>query len=232
MGSAILKEKLKIKYKLKTGIITMKKNRLIVLTLLLSMLTFVSYGQGKVTRPPILKSSFGLKAGVNLSTITKGQSNIDFSPGMNTGFHVGAVVNLHFGYQNEGSPVGTGLFGIQPELLYSMQGFAVDGDKVNFSYISLPVMAKFYVAQGFNIEVGPYFSYLISASPGSTVISGTQIDISGLKDGLDVGAGVGLGYETKTGLTVGARYNIGFLEMDKNLQWKNSVIAISVGWLF
>lgn len=210
----------------------MKKNRLIVLTLLLSMMTVVSYGQGKVVKPQVLKPSFGLKAGVNLSNISNGQANLDFSPSMNTGFHIGAVANLHFGYRNEGSPVGTGLFGLQPELLFSMQGFDVDGEKVNFSYLTLPIMAKLYIVNGFNIEAGPYFGYMLSASPNSTVIDGTQIDISVLKGGFDVGAGVGLGYETKLGLTVGARYNIGFSDVAENIQWKNNVFAISVGWLF
>lgn len=210
----------------------MKRNRLIILTLLLSVMTIFSYGQGKAVKPKVLKTSFGLKAGVNLSNISTGQSNLDFSASMNTGFHVGVVANLHFGYRNEGSPVGTGLFGLQPELLYSMQGFSVDDERINFSYLTLPIMAKLYIAKGFNIEAGPYFSYLISASPGSTVIDGAQIDISGLEGGLDIGAGLGLGYETKSGLTIGARYNIGFSEMAKNLQWKNNVIAISVGWLF
>lgn len=200
------------------------------MTLVLTLATTLSYGQ--VGKPKTLKTSFGVKAGLNLSTISNNQSNISFSPTMNAGFHAGAVANLHFGHRNQGSPVGTGIFGLQPELLYSMQGFVAEGNRINFNYISLPIMAKFYVTKGFNIEVGPYFSYLISSAPNSTVINGTQIEMSSLKGGFDVGVGVGLGYETAFGFTVGARYNLGLVDMANNLKWKNNVVAISVGWLF
>lgn len=210
----------------------MKKNRFIILTVLFALFCISSYGQGKAMKPKKLKTSFGVKAGVNLSTINNSQQSLDFSSGMKADFHVGALVNLHFGYRNEGSPVGTGWFGIQPELLYSRQGFTLDGESVNFDYLTIPVMAKVYFTKALNIEVGPYFSYLLSVSPNSMVIDGAQIATSDLKGGMDAGLAVGVGYETKFGLTVGARYNIGMSEMAKNLQWKNNVIAISVGWLF
>lgn len=113
-----------------------------------------------------------------------------------------------------------------------MQGFAVGDDKVNFSYLTLPVMAKFYISKGFNLEAGPYFGYLLSTSPNTTVIDGAQINIENLNGGLDVGVGIGLGFETQFGIFVGARYNIGLSDMAKNLQWKNNVATISIGWLF
>lgn len=203
---------------------------MILITFLLSIMSIVAYGQ--VGKGKVLKSELGLKAGVNMSNISNGQSNLDFSPGMNTGFHFGAVANFHFGYRNEGSPVGTGVFGLQPELMFSMQGFSVNGDRVNFSYLTLPVMAKIYITKSVSIEAGPYFSYLLNAAPSTTVIDRAQIDLDGLAGGLDAGAGIGLGYETEFGLTLGARYNMGLSEMANNLRWKNNVMSVSIGYLF
>lgn len=212
----------------------MKRNRLIILTVLMSLYCIASYGQGKSSaqKPKLLKTCFGVKAGLNMANINNGQTSINFSPGMKADFHVGALVNLHFGYRNEGSPVGTGYFGLQPELWYSRQGFLASAKSFNFDYISLPIMAKVYITRRFNVEAGPYFGYMLNESPNSTVIDGAQITISDLKSGLDAGAAVGVGYEFKMGLTVGARYNYGMSDMANNLLWKNNVIAISVGWLF
>jgi hypothetical protein len=198
----------------------------------MSFLALISYAQGKPTAPSIMKTAFGVKAGANLSNISNGQENLNFSPATKADFHLGIMANLHFGYRNEGAPVGTGWFGLQPELLYSRQGFAIDEEAITFDYLTLPIMAKLYITGNFNIEAGPYFSYLLGLSTNTTVIEGAQIDLSALKGGIDFGAGIGAGYESKMGLTVGARYLIGLSEMANNLQWKNNVITLSVGWLF
>lgn len=207
--------------------------RFLMLTICLSALTMSLFAQGAGgPKPKIMTFKFGLKAGANLANINNGVNSLDFSPDMKVDFHVGAVANLHFGHRNEGSPVGTGLFGVQPELLYSRQGFAYDGESYNMDYITLPIMLKVYVMEGLNIEVGPYFSYLLGVSPNSTVIDGAQIKLSDLKGGMDAGIGMGLGFETKIGLTVGARYSLGLSDVADNLAWKNNVISASVGWLF
>jgi hypothetical protein len=211
----------------------MKTNRLLTVALLAFLcIPLTSHAQGKPFVAPTLKTSFGVKAGANLATIANQQENISFSPGMKADFHLGITANFHFGYRDEGAPVGTGWFGIQPELLYSRQGFAVDGEAVSFDYLTVPVMAKLYVTEGFNIEAGPYLAYLLSLSPSSTVIEGVQISLDALKGGMDMGVAFGMGYETKMGLTLGARYALGLSGMDANLLWKNNVISISAGWMF
>lgn len=210
----------------------MKQKRLIIPALLLSVFCLASYAQGRIESEKTVKTSFGLKAGLNLSNISNGQDNIHFTPAMKADFHVGAVANLHFGVRDEGSPAGTGWFGLQPELIYSRQGFAVDGEAIGFDYLTLPVMLKLYVMKNLNIEAGPYFSYLFNTSPATTVIDGAQISIDGLKSKAGAGAGIGLEYETRTGLTVGLRYNLGLTDMAENLKWKSNAISLSVGWLF
>ncbi|MFI3261783.1 MAG: porin family protein [Rikenellaceae bacterium] len=206
----------------------MKKHLLLFIILLLCISTVEAQNYGT---PKKVNTQFGVKAGVNLSNINNG-SNIDLSSSMKIGFNVGAVVNLHFGYLNDASDVGTGLFGLQAELLYSSQGFKCDDTNISLNYITLPIMAKFYVSKGFNIEAGPYFSYLISTSPETAVVGSTQVGISDLNGGMDAGVGVGLGYELRSGLNFGARYNLGLSDVANNLLWKNNGIAISIGYLF
>ena len=207
--------------------------RFLILTICLSALTLSMVAQGDGgPKTKMMTFKFGLKAGANLANINNGMNSLDFSPDMKVDFHAGIVGNLHFGRRNEGSPAGTGLFGLQPELLYSRQGFAFDGESYNMDYITLPIMLKVYVVQGFNIEVGPYISYLLGVSPSSTVIDGAQIKLSDLEGGMDAGIGMGLGFETKAGFTVGARYSLGLSDVADNLAWKNNVISASIGWLF
>ena len=210
----------------------MNKKRFLILTICFAVMTTALFAQGAGGyRAKLFTTKFGIKAGANLANINNG-STIDFTPDMKVDFHAGIALNMHFGHKNEGSPAGTGLFGLQPELLYSRQGFAIGSEAYSLDYITLPIMLKLYVAEGFNIEAGPYISYLLDVTPSSTVISGAQIALSDIKGGLDAGVAFGAGYETKVGVTIGARYLLGLSDVASNLAWKNNVIAVSVGWMF
>ena len=178
-----------------------------------------------------LAIKYGIKAGVNLSNMS---NDMTFDPGfsMGTGFQVGALVNLHWGQRTESSLPGTGLWGLQPEILFSNQVIKSDGGDVKLNYIKVPVMLKVYPLSRLSVEVGPEFSYLISASPESLNVDGATVKVEDCK-GFNFGAGIGAAYEFNFGLMVGARYSMGFSDLGKNLKWKNnSNIQISAGWLF
>jgi len=207
----------------------MKRNRQLMITGFLMLFTFISYGQ-PVANPN--KTSFGLKGGVNLSTIGNEQTNIVFSPDISVGANAGIFLNIHFGFRNQGSAAGTGWFGIQPELLFSQQGFSVDNQSVNFNYLSLPILAKLYVTKELNIQAGPYLNYLLSVSPNNVTLGDAEIEITELKGSKDVGLTFGASYETKLGFLIDVRYNYGLLGIANNLDFKNQVIAVSVGWKF
>lgn len=178
-----------------------------------------------------LSIKYGVKAGVNLSNMS---NDMTFDPGfsMGTGFQAGALVNFHWGQRTESSLPGTGLWGLQPEILFSNQVIKSDGGDVKLNYIKVPVMLKVYPLSRLNVEVGPEFSYLISASPESLNVDGATVKVEDCK-GFNFGAGIGAVYEFNFGLMVGARYSMGFSDLGKNLKWKNnSNIQISAGWLF
>lgn len=174
---------------------------------------------------------FGVKAGVNMSTMSNGMDN--FEPGfkMGAGFHIGGLVNLRWGQRTENSLPGTGWFGIQPELLYSMVQVGSDSDNLQMHTLQVPVMIKIYPTTQLSFEVGPQFTYVLSTSPNTMAVDGTQLKVGDMK-GLNVGIGAGVAYDFDMGLTLGARYSYGFTKMAKNLDWKNSNIQVSIGWMF
>ncbi len=194
--------------------------------------------------------SYGVKAGLNLSSITKYFDDYeDADKKMRTGFHVGLVGEYSF----------SEFVGLQAELLYSQQGMKVlptvgDGKMTyNLDYINLPIMAKFYLVDGLSLEVGPQFGYLMSAKEKYSGFKGEMAEQNGEtnlldekevgKDFLkrmDVSAALGLSYRFAFGLDVSARYNLGLTkitdkmvdENDKKIAPKNGVIAVSVGYRF
>lgn len=89
---------------------------------------------------------FGAKIGANFSNLNGDGLNGDNL----TSFHVGALVELNL-IQN---------FSVQPELLYSSQGTDYKNEDYKLDYVSLPVLAKFYViTDKLSLEAGPQFSF-------------------------------------------------------------------------
>lgn len=169
---------------------------------------------------------FGPKAGVNFANV----SGFDNSE-MKTGFHVGAVAEIKFNEK----------FSIQPEVVYSAQGTKtvinnIQGN-VNIDYINVPILAKYYIVDGFSVEAGPQVGFLVKAE-GKGDVNGVSVS-SDIKDNLkstDFGLGVGLAYDLPVGLFVNARYNLGLSDIRANTSSgdaiKNNVIQVGIGYKF
>lgn len=179
---------------------------------------------------PAFVMKYGVKAGLNMSSMG---NDMAFDPGfgMGVGFRLGGFLNMRWGQRTENSSPGTGLWGFQPELMYSYQSVNSDAGHVNMNYVSLPLLLKIYPTAAFSIEVGPELSCLIATSPSTMAVDGVEIKVGDCK-GLKAGASAGLAYDFEMGLTVGARYTYGLTGMAKNLKWKNSNIQVTVGWMF
>ncbi len=170
--------------------------------------------------------SIGAKAGVNFSDITG--DDVDSFKGL-TSFHFGAVVEI---------PVSDG-FSFQPEILYSAQGSDYEEESfsgsVKADYLNVPLMAKFYVGEGFSVEAGPQIGLLMSAKDE---YDGGDEDIKDFLKSTDFGVNIGLGYKLESGLNFGARYNLGLSnvndsdDFDGGAEYKNGVIQVSVGYFF
>ncbi|MCF6349044.1 MAG: PorT family protein [Flavobacteriaceae bacterium] len=171
---------------------------------------------------------FGVKAGVNFASIIgDGTENID----MRTSYHVGAVVEIGISER----------FSFQPELLYSVQGAKEKVSEVEltykFDYINLPLIAKYYLAEGFSLEAGPYVGLLMSAKVEAEGPGGSfDEDVKDSFNDIDFGANTGVAYKLENGLSFGARYNFGLFNIvdvvGDNSKIYNRVIQVSVGYFF
>lgn len=162
--------------------------------------------------------SLGLKAGVNLSKL----NTDDVETSNITAFHGGAFALFKFTK-----------IGIQPEFLFSQQGSSIDDvngspEDLKMSYITIPVMLKFYLAAGFNIQAGPQFGFLNSAE-----LKGVNNVEEGLASS-DMSANVGVAWDAPFGLVLDARYNIGLSDVNDGSQIdgeiKSNVFQFSVGY--
>lgn len=173
---------------------------------------------------------YGIKAGVNMTSMS---NDMSFDPGfgMGVGYNFGGFLNMRWGQRTENSLPGTGVWGFQPELLYSGQVVTSDAGDITMNYISVPLLLKIYPTTSFSIEVGPEFSYLMATSPSTMAADGAEISVGDCK-GLNMGIAAGLAYDFEMGLTFNARYTYGFNDLAKNLKWKGSNIQVSIGWMF
>lgn len=183
----------------------LKKNVvLVVITLLFAL---KSMGQ---------KTSFatlGLKAGVNYANYTGTDVNTDAI----TNFHAGLLVELKI-FKN---------FSLQPELLYSTQGASLKNLNEEFKnelgYISIPVVAKFYLTDNLGLEIGPQASFLLSER--NEVKAGDS-------NTFDFAVTGGLSYKFGKHFFIQARYGLGLTEPKRDADVKNSLAQASLGFLF
>lgn len=142
------------------------------------------------------ETRFGVKGGLNISTLTG-----DVSDNKSLiGFHVGGFAEIKVIER----------LAIQPELLYSTQGskFKYGAPDVKMDYINIPVLAKFYITKQFTVEAGPQIGFLVSAK---------QRGYDNFKDDLksvDLGFNFGAGYNFTDNLSAGIRYTVGISNID------------------
>ena len=172
--------------------------------------TFASQAQGL---------NFGIKAGANFSNF-QGDLNSD---GI-TSFHAGGVLELNI----------VPTFSVQAEGLFSSQGgkakYEEDGvvgvaRDINLDYISVPVLAKFYILPNtLSLTVGPQFSFLVNDA--DEVLDTKKFDLA---------ASGGVELKIIAGLFAQARYNIGLTNVNGDEvrgDVKNGVFQLSVGYFF
>ncbi len=188
------------------------------------------------------QSSFGIKAGMNISRIS-GPDAIDSADPL-LGVHAG--VTMRFFLSNS--------LVIQPELLFTQKGYrytsnsdGVETKTINsIDYVELPVLAKFNIAfSDFQIQPygGLFAAYNVYSKEKQTISSeGTSttnlVDISDQINKLGYGFLVGADVAFLEKYTLGARYDFGLSEIFKNgtpeagSDVKNGVFMLSLGYLF
>lgn len=199
--------------------------------IILSALVLCAFSFNANAQKPELK--LGAKAGLNVSSISGDLENSS----SRTGFNVGVLAEYFV----------TEKFSIQPEILYSAQGVKADytdeidlgfgnyqvftvKETLKLDYINVPIMAKYYVYDGLNVQAGPQIGFLTTAKFGS-------VDVKDEMKSVDFSLNLGAGYELPMGVFFDARYNIGLTDASKKFEGekiksKNGVFQVSVGYKF
>jgi hypothetical protein len=174
------------------------------------------------------QTAFGIKAGLNLSTLNLKDPAESYNS--KTGFHGGFFVRERVGN-----------LAFQPELLLYTQNGEIQSTtfgkaQESFTYLTVPIMVKFYPVAGLNLQLGPQIAFLLDGERkyDSFLGSGTE-DIKDHYKSSDFSVSVGGGYDFDFGLTLDARYNIGVKDINNAANGepvKSRVFMVSLGWNF
>ncbi|WP_294298634.1 porin family protein [uncultured Chryseobacterium sp.] len=201
------------------------KKLILGMALAAGSMAFAQTTTGMSSSSPV---KFGVKAGINISSISKDGYDDAKSK---VGFAGGVFANI---------PVSE-MFSVQPEVMYSQMGSKVSSSSsgtvlgnnvtstssatLNLDYVTIPVMLQFRATPAFYIEAGPEFGFLTSAKTKdarTTVVNGststTTSESGDVKDyfsGFNMGVGLGLGYDITPNFGISARYVAGFTDINK-----------------
>lgn len=218
----------------------MKKISFLALALFSGM-ALLAQDQPQLRTEMARKTFLGVKAGANWAKM-----DVDEYPGVNVNFntsmHGGIFLNI---------PIGTTL-NFQPELLYNGVGSkfsesttigtvtTTETYEQDLNYISLPLMFQVRGNSGFFLELGPQASYLISAKqqgPGTL-----NTDNKNAFDNFDIAMNGGIGWTSRVGLGINARYSYGLSNVledgggdnstNDGPELKNRVISVGLHYMF
>ncbi len=170
------------------------------------------------------------------------------------GIRLGFAVGVDAGYQVSKK------FAVSAGVFYSLQGstrdYSIkfpttgyeykDQSHLDLSYIKVPILANVYLFKGFAVKAGIQPGILVAAKDKvktTSTASGETKKTVDRKDNfntVDFSIPVGLSYEFRNGLMIGARYEIGLTDVVKSSSaldkagksGKNSVLQISLGYKF
>lgn len=172
--------------------------------------------------------AFGIKGGLNLTTLDVEDPELSYES--RTGYHAGIFLRSKFDK-----------VAIQPELLLftqrgEMESSVIGNAQESFTYVSVPVMLKFYPVGGLNIQVGPQFGFLVDGEReyDGLLGRGTE-DITDHYKKSDISVSAGLGYDFGFGLGLDVRYNIGVKDINDAADGQDArsrIFLLSLGWNF
>ena len=178
--------------------------------------------------PSRAQVAFGIKGGLNLTTLNVEDPELSYES--RTGFHAGIFLRGKFDK-----------IAVQPELLFFTQNGDIKSSlfgtaQESFTYLSIPLMLKFYPVGGLNIQVGPQFGFLLDGERkyDSFFGSGSE-DITDYYKKSDISVSVGGGYDFNFGLNLDVRYNIGVKDINNvsnGDEARSRIFLLSLGWNF
>lgn len=98
-------------------------------------------------------------------------------------------------------------------------------------YLSIPILAKYYMTRGFHVQAGPRLSYLLVSK---AKINGREVrnlkDLGVIKN-IDAGILTGLGYEFNSTFTIGINFDFSFVDLVKDRSAFAGYVENEVGWI-
>jgi hypothetical protein len=167
----------------------------------------------------------GAKGGLNLSgQIYRADDYSRSSPGILPSYHIGGYVTFKF----------SEVIGLQPELLFSVQGSKSSDVKLKLSYINVPVMVRFDVSKVLSFHAGPQFGILASAK---REYSGDETDVKDDYKSLELAGAIGATVDLPFGLNFTGRFVKGLSNTisepgANNNKERNFTLQLSVGFTF
>lgn len=168
-------------------------------------------------------AQIGIRGGANFANVTGDDVE-------NTDARTGLMVGVYTNFALANSPIT-----IQPEVLYSQQGFKQDTElgeaTAKLDYIKVPVLVKFgFGSSGMispQIYAGPYVGFKANAK---MEIDGEETDFDNVKS-TDFGVSVGADLFINSLFSLGARYSAGLTNIadEGDADFKNSVFSIVAG---
>lgn len=172
----------------------------------------------------VTAQDFGIKGGLNYSTVSKGK--FEEGPDPRTSFHIGFLGEI---------PVVPNVFAIQPEVVYSRQGFETvvkpligSNYKVTYQidYVNVPVLAKLYLGKLVSIEAGPQFGLKVSEKTESDNNSSTEDNVNNF----DTAIAAGVSFNFAGGAFITGRFTQSLNEVVKDSDSKNMVFQVGIGF--
>ena len=191
------------------------------------LLVILAAGSAAVASAQI---QFGVKAGVNLASLSLSNDNSGASLSNKTDFNAGALLSIPL----------VSSFHLQPEAMYSSQGASATQSgttvKLNNAYLNVPVLLKYQHVTGLFAETGPQVGFLLSAK--ATMSGQPTTDTKSNTQSTDFSWAFGVGYKIPIiNLGIDARYNLGLTNVNKsssnsNATAKNAVFQIDLFYMF
>ena len=210
---------------------------LLTLTFLLTILPSITTAQ---------ETRFGIKSGLNYSSVVG-----DLTDGVKFRLsgHAGVFLEMDFSYK----------FALQPELLYSSQGFQFSSDlaqidgsptpggndfrtNVQLNYLTVPILGKFRLSEKLALDFGPQFGFLLNQV--TKIKNLDESDSSNAKSRnkisgdfqLDYGAAIGVSIRLNDQFSIAPRFYLGLRNrlngLEGNIQNYNASIQLSANYLF
>ncbi|MCO5234747.1 MAG: PorT family protein [Chitinophagaceae bacterium] len=173
--------------------------------------------------------NFGVKAGANLTKFSGSDAeDNDFL----LGYAGGGFVNYKL----------ADVVSLQGEVLYSLEGVSNKFEEEDFNvkakikagYINIPILVQYNHSSGFYAETGPQLGILASAK--YSVSGGGENHSYDVKDqfkSINFSWGIGAGYKLSNGIGIGARYNLGLMNIiDDGSNVKTGGFHIGLSYTF